>query len=93
MGEDIKLVCSLCRTVHHELCWKTNHKCSVFGCRGKKNYLYGKSKSSSRVKVRRGGDNKIGRNDSCPCGSSRKYKDCCLTKVKTGITQPRLARQ
>jgi hypothetical protein len=23
---------------------------------------------------------KIGRNDPCPCGSGRKYKQCCLTK-------------
>ena len=23
---------------------------------------------------------KIGRNDSCPCGSGKKYKKCCLTK-------------
>lgn len=23
---------------------------------------------------------KIGRNDSCPCGSGRKYKHCCETK-------------
>ena len=23
---------------------------------------------------------KIGRNDKCPCGSGRKYKNCCLKK-------------
>jgi hypothetical protein len=23
---------------------------------------------------------KIGRNDSCPCGSGKKYKKCCLNK-------------
>ena len=23
-------------------------------------------------------DNKIGRNEKCPCGSGRKYKNCCL---------------
>jgi hypothetical protein len=23
---------------------------------------------------------KIGRNDPCPCGSGKKYKNCCLTK-------------
>jgi preprotein translocase subunit SecA len=22
-------------------------------------------------------DKKVGRNDSCPCGSGRKYKNCC----------------
>jgi preprotein translocase subunit SecA len=25
---------------------------------------------------------KIGRNDPCPCGSGKKYKKCCLLKVK-----------
>ncbi len=23
---------------------------------------------------------KVGRNDSCPCGSGKKYKKCCLSK-------------
>jgi uncharacterized protein YecA (UPF0149 family) len=23
---------------------------------------------------------KVGRNDSCPCGSGKKYKKCCLNK-------------
>ena len=22
-------------------------------------------------------DTKVGRNDPCPCGSGKKYKDCC----------------
>lgn len=26
--------------------------------------------------------NKVGRNDSCPCGSGKKYKKCCLDKVQ-----------
>jgi len=25
-------------------------------------------------------DKKIGRNDPCPCGSGKKYKQCCLAK-------------
>lgn len=25
---------------------------------------------------------KIGRNDKCPCGSSKKYKNCCLSSGK-----------
>lgn len=25
-------------------------------------------------------DQKIGRNDPCPCGSGKKYKQCCLSK-------------
>jgi uncharacterized protein YecA (UPF0149 family) len=24
--------------------------------------------------------NRIGRNDACPCGSGKKYKQCCLRK-------------
>ena len=26
---------------------------------------------------------KVGRNDSCPCGSGRKYKHCCEHKTHT----------
>ncbi len=26
-------------------------------------------------------DMKIGRNDQCPCGSGKKYKNCCLKKI------------
>lgn len=36
-------------------------------------------KESHTVKVREYA--KIGRNDECPCGSGKKYKNCCL---KTG---------
>lgn len=28
---------------------------------------------------------KIGRNDSCPCGSGKKYKNCCLRKETMSI--------
>ena len=28
---------------------------------------------------------KIGRNDLCPCGSGKKYKNCCLRKETMGI--------
>jgi len=24
----------------------------------------------------------VGRNDPCPCGSGKKYKKCCLGKLK-----------
>ncbi len=27
---------------------------------------------------------KIGRNDPCPCDSGRKFKKCCINKVRTG---------
>ena len=29
---------------------------------------------------------KPGRNDPCPCGSGKKYKACCLTKVQTHVS-------
>ncbi|POO90989.1 hypothetical protein C1H57_12425 [Clostridium sp. 2-1] len=29
---------------------------------------------------------KIGRNESCPCGSGKKYKNCCLRKKEISIT-------
>ena len=32
---------------------------------------------------------KIGRNEVCPCGSGKKYKQCCESKG-TGTTQSRL---
>lgn len=31
-------------------------------------------------------DSKIGRNDPCPCGSGKKYKQCCLGKSSAGHT-------
>ena len=27
------------------------------------------------------GDNKVGRNDPCPCGSGKKFKKCCITRA------------
>lgn len=30
---------------------------------------------------------KIGRNDPCPCGSGKKYKNCCLNKPKEVMSQ------
>ncbi|MEX1012179.1 MAG: SEC-C metal-binding domain-containing protein [Waddliaceae bacterium] len=29
-------------------------------------------------------DKKVGRNDPCPCGSGKKYKQCCLKKKLPG---------
>ncbi len=31
---------------------------------------------------------KVGRNDPCPCGSSKKYKKCCLLKNKLQDATP-----
>lgn len=33
---------------------------------------------------------KIGRNDPCPCGSGRKYKQCCLQREQGMTTRSRL---
>lgn len=30
-------------------------------------------------------ENKVGRNDACPCGSGKKYKNCCLRKETMSI--------
>lgn len=29
-------------------------------------------------------DDKVGRNDPCPCGSGKKYKQCCMQKSAGG---------
>jgi len=31
---------------------------------------------------------KIGRNDKCPCGSGKKYKNCHLNIIKDGLIRP-----
>lgn len=31
----------------------------------------------------------VGRNDPCPCGSGRKYKQCCLAKDETKAREAR----
>ena len=36
--------------------------------------------SQKPIPIRRGG-NRVGRNDPCPCGSGKKYKQCCLLKL------------
>lgn len=36
---------------------------------------------------------KIGRNDSCPCGSVKKYKHCCLEKDRAAELAPAIAHR
>lgn len=36
---------------------------------------------------------KIGRNDSCPCGSGKKYKHCCLEKDRAAELAPAIAQR
>lgn len=40
-------------------------------------YLTKKQRNQIIVPVRT--EPKIGRNEKCPCGSNKKYKNCCLT--------------
>lgn len=35
-------------------------------------------------------DQKIGRNDPCPCGSGKKYKQCCMINIKPPATKRKL---
>lgn len=36
---------------------------------------------------------KIGRNDPCPCGSGKKYKSCCMNKPKPPPFKAKLLSQ
>ena len=36
--------------------------------------------TDTKKPVRKSADEKIGRNDPCPCGSGKKYKNCCMGK-------------
>src|SRR5262245_36264842 len=85
-ANDNLVVCRSCKTLHHQSCWSINHRCTVFGCSGKRIIAYGKKKKSAGLKTRPDRSDKIGRNDPCACGSDLKYKDCCLKKVEQGIT-------
>jgi hypothetical protein len=80
------VVCKSCKTIHHQSCWDANHRCTVFGCSGKKSIAFGNSKKSVILKQPINHTGKIGRNDPCLCASGLKYKDCCLKKVEQGIT-------
>ena len=41
----------------------------------KQNLVTNSPTGGAKIPVTRGA--KIGRNDPCPCGSGKKYKDCC----------------
>ena len=84
---DILVVCRSCKTRHHQSCWNINHRCSVFGCSGKRSIACGNNGRPIAVKQRQSNrSGELGRNDPCPCGSYLKYKDCCLKKVEQGIS-------
>ena len=42
------------------------------------------SGGEQRAETIRNREEKVGRNDPCPCGSGKKYKVCCLRKQKAG---------
>ena len=37
----------------------------------------GSQKTVKKVSIRKAPEEKVGRNDPCPCGSGKKYKNCC----------------
>ena len=39
------------------------------------------AKENTVKKPQRRAENKVGRNDPCPCGSGKKFKQCCVNKV------------
>ena len=39
--------------------------------------MSGGSEAAKAPKTEQAVSNKVGRNDPCPCGSGRKYKNCC----------------
>ena len=43
----------------------------------------GGEKKAARVTIRKPAAEKVGRNDPCPCGSGKKYKNCCGAPGKT----------
>lgn len=53
---------------------QTHHETSIFQRDGQ-GWLYANGKVHAEP-VRRAGP-KVGRNDPCPCGSGKKYKQCC----------------
>ena len=46
----------------------------------KEDLFTNKDESAAKKPTRRAND-KVGRNDPCPCGSGKKYKQCCVNKV------------
>jgi preprotein translocase subunit SecA len=47
----------------------------------KKEEMYTNKDESAIKKPVRRTESKVGRNDPCPCGSGKKYKQCCISKV------------
>jgi preprotein translocase subunit SecA len=43
--------------------------------------IRGSQQTDKKVEPIRNRGDKVGRNDPCPCGSGRKYKNCCMRKA------------
>src|SRR5262249_43809176 len=43
--------------------------------------IRGSQQSDKKVEPIRNRGDKVGRNDPCPCGSGKKYKNCCMRKA------------
>ena len=41
----------------------------------------GSQQSAKKIEPIRNAGTKVGRNDPCPCGSGKKYKNCCMRKA------------
>jgi preprotein translocase subunit SecA len=42
--------------------------------------IHSKDKEATKPTTQRRAEKKVGRNEQCPCGSEKKYKQCCLKK-------------
>jgi preprotein translocase subunit SecA len=43
--------------------------------------IRGSQKSDKKPEPIRNRNEKVGRNEPCPCGSGKKYKNCCMRKA------------
>ncbi len=68
-------------TVRYEKDFKTfNHREFAEFRKSEGKWFYFDSEFPKPETIRREGD-KVGRNDSCPCGSQKKFKKCCGASV------------
>src|SRR6202023_2399241 len=57
--------------------------------------IQGSQQSDKKIEPIRNRGDKIGRNDPCPCGSGKKFKNCCMKKsgyycqASMSMTQPK----
>lgn len=56
--------------------------CMVMNSMRKEAFLKTQNRENNSLKPANSPHYKVGRNDACPCGSGRKYKQCCMNKDK-----------